>query len=347
MQDKLNKLGVHAIVDGQFGSTGKGLFASYLAEVALENNLAFAATISNAGPNSGHTFYVDNEKHVLKQLPSFAVAQSLMGAYTPTILLSAGAIIDPEILIAEAEKYNVDILVHPNAAVITDHDKETEHGGSIAAVAGTRSGTGAALARKVFRDPKAIAGNVLKDYPIPSNVRIERTEFFIFPDKYRYMMEVSQGFSLGINSQFYPKVTSRECTVMQGIADARVSPKYVADTYMVIRSFPIRVGNVDGHSSGDMYYDQQELNWSDIGVDAELTTVTQRERRVFSFSVSQVFEAVKANTPSAVLVNFMNYLDSKRQEHLIKMVSEIRALTRVKFDILTGFGPHNKDIVPW
>jgi len=57
-------------------------------------------------------------------------------------------------------------------------------------------------------------------------------------------MEVSQGFSLGINSEFYPKVTSRECTVMQGLADARIAPSKLAKTYMAIRTYPIRVGDV-------------------------------------------------------------------------------------------------------
>lgn len=337
--------GVHAIVDGQFGSTGKGLFASYLAERAIETNIEINGVISNAGPNSGHTFYIDGEKHVLKQLPSFAVASALMGQPIP-VFLSAGAIIKPDILKAEAERYpQVEIFVHPNAAVISAEDIEHEHGGSIAAVAGTRSGTGAALARKVFRDPDAIWREFHGDFP--SNIRTRYLEHLITPKTKRYVMEVSQGFSLGINSPFYPKVTSRECTVMQGIADARIAPRFVSRTFMVIRTFPIRVGNVDGFSSGDMYPDQVELSWEEIGVAAELTTVTRRERRVFSFSILQFADAVRVNQPDFILVNFLNYLNGEKQQRLLHNLS--LTLNNVGSDaqLLTGFGPNNSDVVPF
>ena len=70
---------------------------------------------------------------------------------------------------------------------------------------------------------------------------------------HRILMEISQGFSLGMNSQFYPKVTSRECTFAQGMADARFPMPTYRRGYLVFRTFPIRVGNVDGYSSGDWY----------------------------------------------------------------------------------------------
>lgn len=341
--------GVHAIVDAQFGSTGKGLFASYLAAEAFKQGVSFSRVISNAGPNSGHTFYHEGRKHVLKQLPTFAVKMALLGAPIPAIL-SAGAIIDPAILKKEAELYpNVQIYVHPNAAVISAVDKDEERNGSIAAVAGTRSGTGAALARKVHREPDAIVSTAFgklraEGFHFPDNVLVVPVP--IFPKGARYFMEVSQGFSLGINSDFYPKVTSRECTVMQGIADARVAPKYVTRTYMVARTYPIRVGNVDGHSSGDHYWDQTETSWEALGVAPELTTVTQRVRRVFTFSQQQFEEAVMANAPDFVLMNFMNYLQGGPGEAMMT-----KYLARVKhefgFDVFYGWGPQDGDITPF
>lgn len=352
--DYFSDIGAHVLVDAQFGSTGKGVLAAWLALRAHERGLRFSGTISNAGPNSGHTFYHNDDKHVLKQLPTFAVATGLLqlekgdGGAAPHVFLSAGAIIDPDILRAEAARYPfLDIYVHANAAVITQEDKDAEKQGTIAEVAGTRSGTGQALANKIARDIDAVWGVFGADkYEMPRNVRTV-TQLPLAPHLFRYFVEVSQGFSLGINSQFYPKVTSRECTVMQAIADARIAPKFVKRTYMVARTLPIRVGNVDGHSSGAWYPDQRELSWDEIGQRPELTTVTQRERRIATFSSIQLTEAVLANQPDFILMNFMNYLNEEERAKLIRELNSIRSATETNFEMLYGFGPKSDQVVPF
>lgn len=337
--------GIHAVVDGQFGSTGKGALSAFLAERAVYLGYNFYGVVSNAGPNSGHTHYHRNEKHVLKQLPSFAVAYSQYTGHRITAYLSAGAIIDIPQLVAEARKYkNVRVVVDPRAAVVTEDDKNAEHFGSIAAVAGTRSGTGSALARKVLRQPLAVLGNRETDVGVLVDEGIEVMD--LTPDVWdrRWFMEVSQGFSLGLNSMFYPKVTSRECTVMQGIADARIPPSAVRRVYLSTRTFPIRVGNVDGHSSGDCYPDQREITWDELGVEPELTTVTKRVRRVFTFSEQQVAEAVMANMPAYVFVNFMNYLDDAGKANHRTIINNIRKNTGCPFGIIESDGAHTHNV---
>ena len=340
--------GIHCVVDGQFGSTGKGVLAAWLAKMAASKDIDFRGTFSNAGPNSGHTFYHDGEKHVLKQLPTFAVATHLLEPdLTHPVILTAGAIIDPEILAVEATKYpDLMIYVHPNAAVIRQQDKEAEHSGSVAAVAGTRSGTGVALARKVLREPDAVFGNFCRRNVgyFPANVICGEPIRFD-PFEKRYFMEVSQGFSLGLNEgRFYPKTTSRECTVMQGIADARIPPRAVTRTYLSMRTFPIRVGNVDGFSSGDYYPDQQETSWEALGQTPELTTVTQRIRRVFTWSDIQACEAIAANDPDFVFLNFMNYLTEEGQGDILDRIDDIRDDTDRWFEIIGGWGPTSDDV---
>lgn len=339
-----DKTGVHCVVDGQFGSTGKGALTAWLAQHALNYGWQgqFAGAIYSGGPNSGHTFYIHNEKVVLKQLPTFAVYLHRMG-FTIPVYLSAGAVIDPDILRQEANQHaNLPIFVHPNAAVVTEEDKQLENQGTIAEVAGTRSGNGAALARKIARDPKAIAGNVLGH--IAPNVVIQNHR--LKPESNAYFMEVAQGFSLGINSQFYPKVTSRECTVMQGLADARIPPSMLAATYMAIRTFPIRVGNVDGHSSGNWYPDQYEMEWDTLGKEPELTTVTKRVRRIASFSMTQFYEACYANHPDLVFVSHMDYLREEDHEPFIVDLREARDHMGQDFAFLYGFGPKVGDVWP-
>lgn len=336
--------GVHTVVDGQFGSTGKGVLSAFLAKHALDRGQRMAAVISNAGPNSGHTFYYGDQKVVLKQLPVFAMATAMLSysEVKPPIYLSAGAIIDVAVLAKEARMYPGPIFVHPNAAVITDEDREAEHSGTIAAVAGTRSGTGAALARKVQRDPDAVMGNYGRRNWLPENVRVASMKLDWMTNP--YFMEVSQGFSLGINQQFYPKCTSRECTVSQAYADAGIPPQAKAQTYMSMRTYPIRVGNVDGHSSGDWYPDQEETSWEKLGVTPELTTVTQRVRRVATFSGEQFMDALWANAPGFVFVNFMNYLPGDRRGEFLGRIRDARDDAPLWFDLLACYGPKSEDV---
>lgn len=338
--------GAHVLVDGQFGSTGKGVLAAWLAQQAFISGQFFDLVVSNAGPNSGHTFYHDSEKHVLKQLPTFAVAWYLIDPMSaPKVYLSPGAIIDLDILRAEAQKYpGLSITIDPKAAVIMDYDKEAEKSGTIAAVAGTRSGTGSALANKINRDPMAVFEAYFFEGLLPSNVSMFRRYVHQVAYTDRVFVEVSQGFSLGINSEFYPKVTSRECTVMQAITDARIPPYQVAKTYVSARTYPIRVGNVDGFSSGDFYPDQIETTWEAIGQTPELTTVTQRVRRVFTFSERQLQEAVDVNGADFVFLNFMNYLDEEGQARILEAVDRVRDSSLQWFDIITCSGPTSDDV---
>lgn len=341
MHELFKKTGAHVLVDGQFGSTGKGVLAAWLASKCAENGQWPYLVISNAGPNSGHTFYHGDEKVVLKQLPTFAVAAAMMGKVIP-IYLSAGAVIDPAILIAEAHRHRGPIFIHPNAAVITDADKESEHSGSVAAVAGTRSGTGAALARKVLRDPSVTMKYYSRVNWLPDNVQV-RDYKIDWADRMIFV-EVSQGFSLGLNQKFYPKCTSRECTVSQALSDAGIPPQGHAVTYMSARTFPIRVGNVDDHSSGDWYPDQEETTWAELGVTPELTTVTKRERRVATFSRMQFLDATHVNAPNFVFLNFLNYLSPKEQVRMKEVIAESRHRCLQHFEVIGCDGPKSENV---
>lgn len=333
----LQERGVHAMCDGQFGSTGKGLLAAYLAQQCLDAKLDFQAVVSNAGPNSGHTFYYCDEKHVLKQLPTFGVYHYLAGKPVQ-IYLSAGAVINPNILEEELNRYpGIPVKIHRNAAVIDQDciDAEQRRGGSIEAIASTQSGTGAAISRKVLRYPQAI---VQRFDQVMGDALYEN----FAPGIERMFMEISQGFSLGINQRFFPHCTSRECTVAQGFADAGIPPRWFAHAYMAVRTFPIRVGNLGEHSSGGCYPDQVELDWKDIGQRPELTTVTQRERRLFSFSCEQLGHAIVANAPSVLFVNFMNYVDDKTT--FVETLRKTMGPYLDNIDLIFGHGPCVEDV---
>ena len=175
-------------------------------------------------------------------------------------------------------------------------------------------------------------------------------------------LEVPQGFSLGLNQQFFPYSTSRECSVMAGLNDACINPYYLGKVSMSIRTFPIRVGNIhDEHGdvigwSGPHYDDQNELTWEEVGVEPEVTTVTKRVRRVFTFSMQQFEDAVKANRPDIIFLNFMNYLPEQEGADLavnlhqrwdFLMNSELGKLWTPSMgsgEWLYGFGPCVEDV---
>jgi len=343
--------GFYAVVDGQYGSTGKGLLSSVLAE-----HMAGQVDIvtSNAGPNSGHTSYFRDEKVVLRQLPTFSVMAQLFHGDMPWTRLNSGAIIEPDCLKAEVDAYVAErtkLSVSNYAAVVNDQAKALE-ATLVGAIGSTGKGTGGALVRKVLRSPEAVfRGAFFDGHPfgpfenefgsydlnVDMNAEIEGGK--------TVLAEVSQGFSLSLNAGgFYPFCTSRDCTVGQAMSDAGVHPSLFRDCAMVVRTFPIRVAG----NSGPCYNDQKEVSWADVGQTPELTTVTQKVRRIFTWSKQQFADAVNANRPGVVLVNFMNYLPEGTDHEAWLMENVYRpyytVMGRNPRLVLLGYGPKNEDV---
>jgi adenylosuccinate synthase len=324
--------------DGQYGSTGKGLLASVIAE-AVGDQIDMVAT--NAGPNSGHTAYcpLSGEKIVTQQIP-VATAVMARAGRSHECYLNGGAVIEKSILNAEIVNNvtmppaNVRLQIHCDAAVI-----HPEHQGDHAShIASTGKGVGPAMANKLSRKTSAVYG----DSPFAvtgAQVKMAGKKVFV---------ETAQGWSLGINSGFYPYVTTRECSVAQAVADMGRAPSWCKKSIVSIRTYPIRVSNhPKGGSSGGHYPDQRETSFEELGQPEELTTVTQRVRRIFTWSDKQFVEMLEANEPDAIFVNFLNYLtdDTERKQFINNLMAlYITALGRHPEFILGGYGPLNSDV---
>lgn len=297
------------ICDGQFGSTGKGLAASYLATL---NRASLAVT--NASANAGHTWKYNGKKGVTHHLPTWSVIDKATLAY-----ICAGAIVDPGLLIKELESNEVDasmVLVSSRAAIISEHHKHAEmnENSSNTKLASTRKGVGEALASKIKREEGSIAfySKMLQD----SGVTVCNFNITGALEKGAAVVcEVPQGFSLGINHGLaFPYCTSRECTILQAMSDMGVHPHYLGNTMMVVRTYPIRVGNIvneDGvviGDSGPCYPDQNETTFEALGVEPELTTVTKRVRRIFTWSKKQYELACSINRPNCTMLTFCDYI---------------------------------------
>lgn len=329
--------GAYVMVDGQFGSTGKGVLASLMVEVG-EQDISFVTT--NAGPNSGHTAFYEGNKIMTQQLPIASVILNRKGRSVVTYL-NGGAIIDMDILKRELETFDTKLVfVHPHAAVIEEEDRRAEADGSVAKIASTGKGVGAALSRKILRQ-----SNVVENYMGGGiHSAIHNWDW----NKDVVFVETAQGFSLGIHGGFYPHCTSRECTAMQAIADARIPYNKVHKVAMCLRTYPIRVGNTDKGHSGACYSDQNETTWEKIGQEPEMTTVTKRVRRVFTWSREQFKEAVAANQPHLLFLNFCNYLrDDELGPFVRQMIEDYKEVMGCPpEDVLLGFGPNASDIIP-
>lgn len=336
----LSDPGSYVMVDGQFGSTGKGLFAAFLSH-ASQYLCDYVTT--NAGPNSGHTAHIDGVKVVLKQLPMFAVHRVMTGKQpTVNVVLNGGAVIDWDTLAREKGAY---IPYHPvwvdkSAAVISQNAKMKEQQSLTDSIGSTGQGVGTAIATKVMRTGM-IAGVEAPKIP---HVRVIGPP--AIPDgaiNSRVFVEVAQGFSLGINQGFYPYTTSRECTVSQALADAGLPPNTHRMTLMTLRTFPIRVGG----NSGPGYPDQQEISWEELGVEPERTTVTNKIRRVFTWSATQYRQALMANQPDILFLNFLNYLPEDKQADFVYynvLAPYKEILGRNPKAVFLGFGPYTSDI---
>lgn len=343
---------MHLIVDLQFGSCGKGLFAGYLAE-HMKPDTAICAF----GPNAGHTF-IDGagRKFVNIALPNGIVSPNLK-----RVLLGPGSVINPERLIMELNDYadllpHVRVMIHQNAAVVTQahRDDEAAYGFKIGS---TMKGAGAAVINKIRRDPGQlnVASVSLRGTPLEPLV-VSTQEYNNAVDSAdRVLIEGAQGFSLSINQGMYPYTTSRDCTVTQVLSDCAIpfgrgTWRNHMVVYGVCRTYPIRVANrfdADGKqigTSGPHYHDQREITWAEVngGMEPELTTVTKLPRRVFTFSMEQVRQAIRANGCDKIFLNFLNYMNKEDGRtlavqigNLVKPGPEVRYL---------GYGPTVNDI---
>jgi adenylosuccinate synthase len=331
---------INIIVDLQFGSCGKGLFAGYLAR-----KLAVDTVVTAWAPNAGHTFMEDDgTKYVHTMVPCGVHAPSVK-----RVLIGPGSVLNVQSLLDELHNLRwqmegVEVMIHPHAAIVTARHREEEAGYGYK-IGSTMKGAGAALIQKIRRDRA--------DMNIAAECEAIRN-YVCRPDEYdeavdasdQLLVEGAQGYSLGINSGFYPYTTSRECTTAQIISDCGLPMVDMeADVYGVCRTFPIRVANrkdADGNEigwSGPCYPDQREIQWQELGIEPELTTVTKLPRRVFTFSEEQIARACRMNGVDWVFLNFCNYMMKKWE--LDEMVGRIEQHAPVRW---TGWGPKVTDI---
>jgi adenylosuccinate synthase len=337
---------VTLIVDLQFGSTGKGLVAGFMSQ---RHN--YDTVVSANMPNAGHTAYdVYNMMFVHKVLPSGIFSSGIRN-----VMIGPGAVFDPERLHQEvdrAEKWiggkGATVYVHRASTPLTPEMKNAEQTSTVTRIASTAQGSMMAQFAKMGRDPEnpVISGfSYTPPESLPIKVVSNREWLGIMYASHNILAEGSQGYSLGISQDFWPYVTSRDCLPARMMSDMAIPLPFLSndDIIGVARTYPIRVGNTDMGNSGGHYEDQVETTWQAIGQQAEITTVTGRVRRLFTFSNQQFEEALMACCPGEVFMNFMNYVPIPKRAAFTKKVSIMCRKHGAVLKYL-GYGPLSENV---
>lgn len=343
---------VNIVMDGQWGSAGKGKVCGY---AAFTENVV--ASVCSFMVNAGHWFrsnyYGD---FLVQQLPMAAVnpnikllMSSTCGIHVPTLM--------KEINLFESRGIPVRdrLVIDPLAVIIEQRHAVLEYaiGSGTTYISSTQKGCGAALAEKVRRaESVVLARDVPELQCFLGNVSDIVHSHLMYGDV--VMGEMAQGFDLSLNhGTSYPYVTSRDVTPMSFLNDIGVPPKYLGEVIGVIRTFPIRVGSIDGFTSGPMHEDQHEVNWEFISSlsgrnTIEKTTVTQRVRRVFTFSDIQLSRYLRVCDPTQLFLTFCDYLpgvnDASSSEQIMNAVKDVcsEKLYRSKLVTHVSTGPLNE-----
>jgi len=335
----------NVILDGFWGSSGKGKVAAYLADKYKINHVS-----SSNFPNAGHTVRFDSGyKFVSKAIPAALALHREKGVDMIGYVSPSSGFHIPQILKEISQTGGPDVYVHDRANIVSErHAKEEKEGAmSTKHLASTMQGSGAALAEKIMRIEKAqLAGTYsIKEYiemyakdsefkDLANRIHVIDGRSFrelvwgFLSNGGTWLHEGSQGYALSIDhGSHYPYCTSRNCTVQKYMDDMTVPANRVGDVYINIRPYPIRVGNVIENGvevgfSGDFYHDCQEISWEEVAKRAgipdpeelknkEFTTVTGRLRRVSTFSYDGLRDAVMANGATKLVMNFIQYVNYK------------------------------------
>jgi adenylosuccinate synthase len=332
------------IVGGQFGSEGKGKVTSYL---SLRDNVDIV--VRCGGPNSGHTVDINGQRYELRSLPAGFVNQGTR------LLLAAGCLIDPEILLTEIKNTGTDprrVGVDRHAGIISTADSDRESTLHLRDRLGsTLSGTGVAVANRVLRSPHfKLAKDVseLKEYLTDVS-----TEVNAALDKAgKVLIEGTQGFGLSVyHSPHYPYATSRDTTTGGFLSEVGVSPRLVTDIIMAIRTYPIRVAGKSGPLPNEITWEEVRRRSGYPTDIREFTTTTKKLRRVGLFDLELVKRAAMVNRPTQIALHGADYLSftNKSADSFCQLTESAKSFVEmvekcIEVPVrLIGTGPSNEE----
>ena len=308
------KAKLDVVVGGQFGSEAKGNVAAQLAK-RREAEGYTVHTVRVAGPNAGHSAIgkLDGLKWALRSVPVTAVVND------GPLYIAPGSEVEEAVLTDECDRldaagYNVTkrLLVDGQATVLEEHHKEQEASGHYTERFGsTGKGIGAARAARLERNAATWSPLGQRGNDTAALLRGALTS-----EDTCVIVEGTQGFGLGLHAGYYPFCTSSDCRAVDFLAMAGLSPWQLGvelNVWVVARTYPIRVAGNSGPLQTELTWDEMEALTGGYVTTPELTTVTQKPRRIGAWDTQLVKEALWANgAPSEnvnLVVTFLDYID--------------------------------------
>ena len=309
------------IIGMQYGSEGKGAIASHISPVV-------GMGIRSGAANAGHTIFYKNRKFVMRQIPVNWINPKAK------LVIAAGSLVSPEVLLNEIEEISKfsdikdRLFIDGRAHIITQEHIQAEQKTDLASRIGScsaisREGIGMAAAAKVLRESSCVQA---KDFPefklyIADTVDLINTHL---EDGGWAVLEGTQGFGLSIDHGHFPFVTSRDVSVGALVASVGlVSHGFCTEVVGVTRTYPIRVAG----NSGPFGEGSQEITWEEVARRSkssrkiiEKTSVTNKIRRVATFSKKEFLRACRVNRPTRIALTFADYLDASIYE--TKVISD-------------------------
>ena len=326
-----------AVIGCQWGDEGKGKIVDYLGQEA-SMSVRF-----NGGSNAGHSVEGDNgDRHAVHLFPASA---SIPGM---TSVLGRGMVIDPDILIAEADQIKSRnptscLIVDPESHIVLPAHKiadMTEEEGRVYRIGTTRQGIGPAYSDRVARigmpfrvmmdapldDVMVLIEDIYNRHGIPMqdlSSHVERWKHDLYPyinDHAREMIydamskdpgvlfAGAHGMMLDIDHGCYPYVTSSNCMAAAIGPGAGIDPRGLDEVVGVVKAYSTMIGYGPFPTEMD-----DPLGSSIREIGREYGTTTGRPRRIGWIDIPSIKHANR--------VNGFNWL----------------ALTRL--DILSGISP--------
>jgi len=385
------------LLDAFWGSSGKGKVSAWLADAFGVSHVS-----SSNFPNAGHTFQSGDYRFVAKALPTALALRHARGVGIQGWLSAASGLTVSQsgtwdrLVVEWLASGKPSLCIHARASIVTPQHAEAEQNGSGSTkhIASTMQGCSASMVDKILRKKDCLLAGARPVAEWTGNIDGAEIEEFI--SKVRildgmhfrssvqglirsgntWLHEGSQGYALSIeHGSSYPHCTSRNCTAQKAMDDMAIPASMVGDVYLNLRTFGIRVGNVEENGvqlgySGDFYPDCHELTWQQVAQDAgmppneatalierERTTVTKRIRRVCTFSWTGLEDAVATNGATKLVLNFVQYLDWR--DHGLRggreafnrlsaktraMIDKIEATTSLPV-VLIGTGADHADMI--
>src|SRR5215213_141599 len=220
-------------VGGFYGDEGKGKIIAYLAK---KDNPAVAVR-GGVGPNAGHTFTFEGKEYKVRMLPSAVLNP------TTRLLVGAGVLVNPQVLIDEIAKFHSDdrTFVDSQCGIIEqihiDRDMGEDYLKSNVGTTGT--GTGPANADRALRTLK-----LAKDIPELSLYMedVSNSVNYALHNKERVIVEGTQGTYLSLFHGGYPYVTSSGVTASGMCWQIGVGAKRGGEILVVCKACVTRVG---------------------------------------------------------------------------------------------------------